>query len=190
MNELPESSEPVKTQEVFEHMFPGNSWDSFKKLDVRNIDFFARQLIPNPTVDQGAEIGDAIKAGKGYADRLDLPHPDKATVSWALLEVSPVNDSPVTVRGWISDLLNEGERLGGIGIKPVSWLKFNRLANTVAAMSVGQEFYETATAMVAGVLSPEGLPVAVITFRKGDRPRRGIKEKTPGFILSSKPLQP
>ena len=185
MSEIPPTHEPVTRSAVFEHAFPGNKWDDLKPFDVRNADFFIRELLPSPSNDRSANFGEAVKNKQGFAARLDLPHPDKASLSWALLEATPTNENINTVRGWISDLLNNDERLGGVCVKPMSWLKSDGLVSTATAMVQGADLYEIGAAMIVGVLDKTGGAKAIITFHTGERPRKGVKEKQ--SILAVKP---
>ena len=82
-------------------------------------------------------------------------------------------------------LLNNDERLGGVCVKPMSWLKSDGLVSTATAMVQGADLYEIGAAMIVGVLDKTGGAKAIITFRKGERPRKGVKEKQ--SILAVKP---
>ncbi len=166
MSEKRRYPESVNIESLFEHIFPGNSWSDLRKFDLRNAAFFAGQVMSAP-FDDAAEIGHAAKTGMGYSSRLEIPHPDRSVITWALADVSAAEGNSSLVRGWLQGLLRRNEHLGGLGLRQVNWLKFAHSVNTQAALSAGQEFYDTATAMVVGVLSSRGQPAALITFTKG-----------------------
>lgn len=178
MTETSKKHEPMtKRAALFEHVFPGNKWKTLNSFDIRNVPFFVKELTPSPFSDDGALFGEAVKNKQGYADRLDLPYPDKTSLSWALLGAISTSEKTATMRGWVSDLLKKGERLGGACVKPISWLKDGGLPTVSTAIAKGgRGLYETGTAILVGVLDAEGKPMAVITFRKGKRPKKGIKE--------------
>lgn len=185
MSENPNNPELSKTKDVFKHMFPDNDWKELPSFNPINTKRLLTELLQLDLKDRPTQMGDAIAGKQGYADRFDLPHPDKATLGWALMGVQPIDESPNVVRGWVSDLLNEGEKIGGVGVMPITWIKkeFRGIQETTKAVAqgVGDDMYDRATATVVGVISEKGKPAGVIYFRKGERPRKGekVRQKTP-----------
>jgi hypothetical protein len=188
MSEAPVSPEPTTKKQVFEHMFPGNSWDALRTLDFRNAKFFGKEFIASPVSDYQKEFGKAMEKGEGYVYRVDLPFPDKASVGWVLFDVQPLKENAAAVRGWISDLIKEGEKLGGIGIRPMSWIKnqYATMKEVLASSINNAQLNDEGTAMTVGIMNAEGKPSAVIIFRKGKRPRKGIRENK--SVLVGKPV--
>lgn len=174
MSELTPNPE-IRNAQLFEHLFPGNKWSELPKLTGGTIWSFVKGLLPVPdSNDPGPNMqafGNAQERGQGYAYRVEVPKPDKFLLGLIMSEINPINEGSTGQRGWFSDLVKQGERLGGMGVVQVSWLPTSE--GQSAVVNVLTNTRKTAEAQVVGVLSPEGRPTGLIYYAKGPRPGKG-----------------
>lgn len=187
---MPES-EPQKKEknvrtELFEHLFPGQKWESLTDFNPLNVPIILTRAIIKDDIEKG-KLVKAVEAKKGYVRRVEIPFPDKLCLVYELLEATITNESARLIRVKIMDLLRDGEKLGGVVVKPVSWLKKSAIEHGLASLIVSsfrgqQTLYEVKDILVIGVLSSDGKPAGLIYYLKGDRPVQHVKEEVPQLV--------
>lgn len=161
---------------VYEHLFPGNTWDTLPKFNPLN----APRLFGRVMYGCGKRADDfesAVRRRDGYAGRYDLVHPDKLSVGFELLSVDPVDEMPQ--KGWFSDHLKEGETIGGMGITPVGVIReeyrYRRVTGTIGKSA--EDVYNFHMMKIVGILGEDGKPRAVIAYKEGPRERKAVKKE-------------
>lgn len=182
MNEIvsePSGEKPPKGQ-LFEHLFPGNSWERLPVFDPLSGPISVKRLFWDIDTRNKA-FGDAVESGKGFAIRIELPVVDRLLVGLELLDTVSTSERPKS--GDLTDMLNVGERIGGMGAKEVEWFSANS-NNPLAEVMVGSKSpYKSAQGKIVGVLDQVGRPSALILYREGPRSKRRVKETKPQPVL-------
>lgn len=185
---------PTKAQ-IFEHMFPGSKFDDLAQLNPSNIPSIIKWCGWEGSVAIDHAV-DAFKAEEGYASRHDISSPDQLTILTALLDINDISqESPSRFRGWIRDLLKEGEDLGGMGVRMVGYIpserknEYSQLALSPRTMlspkSTNQRLsglFDHFMVREMGVLGADGKPKAIISFMEGLRPRYGEPVRNAAFL--------
>ncbi|MFA5771031.1 MAG: hypothetical protein WC894_06110 [Patescibacteria group bacterium] len=170
----PKPEKPTKVA-TFEHLFTGVKWNSLPALNPLNVPVLTIKFLAEDSL-RDERFGESVKAGMGFAERIEIPFPDKLGMAYEMLQVIPINER--FSRGKISDLLKQEERLGGVGLREVYWKKeeAKTIGGIIALAESDVEFEDSAEAKVIGVLGENNQPTALILFRDGRRPEKKVKE--------------
>lgn len=189
----PEGPEKPSKVEVFEHLFPGNKFKDLSFFNPLNGPAIYKYRLWDG-VSMVDEIAQAIRLQQGYAKRQDFPMMDQLWMSSVLPGITPSQENSQALRGWFAELLKEGERVGGMGFRPISFIPKERWQMVTALQrnplkwvdALGNpDLYQTVTARVVGILDDKSKPRALITFVQGPRSNRE-KGKVPSRSLVPK----
>lgn len=169
--------------QLFEHLFPGNKWEGLPNVNSSNTLYLLRYLLEGDSGWQ-EQCGKAIDEGKGFAYRISVPQADKLTLA-SLLTYTTSSGEKIN-QAAVSDLLEEGEHLGGVGSRLVIYP--DDTVDVLLAMKTNQEISKQANVSAIGVLNAKGKPSAIIMYRKGDRPRGGKGMRVPQPSLAFSPV--
>jgi len=170
---------------IFEHLFPGIPWDTLPLLHAKNIRTLTRIAKEFKQIE--AQMSQATATNQGFAWRIDLDPPDKATIGFFIANnCTPLSERPA--RSLVQDLLMRDERLGGAVEK--KYVAANPLLLTRPAVSDPTIFSEadifTPVSMnILGVLNSDDQPSALLINKEGPRPPYKLKETQSVWIGSS-----
>jgi hypothetical protein len=175
--ELRPTKEKSLKEIAFEHLFTGNTWSGLPAVDLAGLPTMLARAAEEDLV--AGWLRQACAAGEGFAHRFELLHPSKVTMTYEMADITPIEG--VANRKELAGLIKEGERLGGRGLSPVSWLDKTNAPKSYV--------YQHGTVEIIGVLDEKDKPKAIIWFRKGQRPRKGrkIKEQRPVYFGNLQP---
>ncbi len=155
---LPDIKKETKPnpKQVAQHMFPGLEYDKLPSNSLLNAPVHIKLILDLSSQDH--DVREAIDIGERYARRFDIGKANKSTVDLALMGIDPdETENSFRLRGFIADLIHEGEQLGGVGLKPVSFRPEYPQSGV----------YKTAVLKTIGVFGSNGKPKAVIMFSQG-----------------------
>ncbi|MBI2196297.1 hypothetical protein HYU45_01655 [Candidatus Daviesbacteria bacterium] len=192
--------QPTKAQ-LFEHLFPGNKFKDLSPFNPLNIPSILRWIYFK---DRVIDISKAFHVQQGYADRSDFQHLDQLSVALEFLNpIAIVKENPLRFKGWVADLLKDGEQLGGLAVQQYQYVPQERLdayarstlepkafvdwvkhgfRNSDEAEEYLRSFYESVSVKVIGILGSDGKPNGLIRFIEGPRPRNGERVKSPSLV--------
>lgn len=189
--ETSDGAEKYTTSEIYEHLFPNNR---FQDLPER---VFGSWLIAFAKVRFGDDIvrkigfATAIGLGQEHAEREELGLLDKrlAPYYFARLEPSGRVTHPNFYNGRsFTDLLNDGESLGGVTKREVSWHNEEYLAANHFKLPKDLLFMDKPE-IVIGVLDKKGHPAALIHMIEGKRIGVPVKSTVPEHPRSLSPVR-
>mgnify|MGYP003393290785 CR=1 FL=1 len=187
-----ETQEQPTKAEIFEHLFPGNKLKDLPWMNpLGGPLLFKRALLP----EQLDDLNHAMDNEEGFARRVELPFLDQLSVAYQYINPTAiVQENAYGLRGWFSDLVKEGETIGGLTIQKnyyipsgkrdkyfraivnpgefVDWIRHG-FRQTEDAERYLSSFFEPVLIKMVGILGSDGKPKAVIKFKEGPRPKHG-----------------
>lgn len=169
--EQPKAKEKPGRAQMFEHLFPGNKFNSLTPFNPLNVPKYIGRLLLQDDLRRDRLLR-AIRSNHGFAERVNLSHPDKLTMAYDMADLNPFPGS--VDLNQVKNLLREGETLGGVAVKPISWLAYSEgytdPASFMMAVNEGADPYIHGTVLFVGVLNKDGKPTALIEFKRGKKP--------------------
>jgi hypothetical protein len=173
---VPTPKEQSQLALAYEHLFPGNSFNSLPYFNPLNVPRLAKTMLWDIETRE-TRFAKAARSGFGFAERVDFSFLDKLSME---SEMEGIKPSPEKIAyGTVSDLLREGERLSGIALKEIkSNPAMEKGINSVvmSAFDKNAQSSEIATGKIIGVVDRAGSPKGYILYREGNRPPKGPKD--------------
>lgn len=175
---------------LYEHMFPGFTWKELKLFNPINIPTVAKRVMWDWTLLWQLAEDSKLKQ-QSFATRVDILHPDQ--ISYAIEFISGGIPTKNKAReGPVQDLLKPGERLGGIVLNNLHYMKpeamDGTITNFVSTVLKEKSEDEEVPIQMIGVINQSGKPAGIIYYHEDNIPRVLKERNTQPAMLQKNPL--